>query len=239
MDVRDFDRISFVTRHFRELQGLRQQVPLGLVLLSQGLMPTMHLVPSAGKLLYLPLYFLFVMGLNVGAMVLMSRVPRHYRNLFGEVEVRGGAAPSSYWPVFVLASLVLLYRFAVGSLSLWRILGMLCGSVLLAGWCRREHRWSQSYHLLLGGLLLALALLLHVSAFGALQRVFGSVAEISPTLANLLNPAEQAVFGSLAGLSLILAGLLDHRQLVRTLGHLPPPELGEAGAAMAATEEAR
>src|SRR5689334_14389526 len=34
MGIEDLDRIRFVTRHFRELQGFRRLVPAGLILLS-------------------------------------------------------------------------------------------------------------------------------------------------------------------------------------------------------------
>jgi hypothetical protein len=233
MDVRDLDRIAFVTRHFRELQGLRKQVPAGMLVLGIGLMPTLYLGPLDWRILYLKLFSLLMVGLLGGNAALTFWSPRYYRNLFGEVEVRPRTPPSSYWTIVFLVSLVLLALFAEGSFSLWRALGVLLGSFHLAAWCRREHRWSQSYTLFLGGLLLASAVLFPGNSFTAEQRILNGMAEISPTLAHLLDPADQLVFGSLAGFSLILAGLLDHRQLVRTLGQLPPPDADEATAQLA------
>jgi hypothetical protein len=72
---------------------------------------------------------------------------------------------------------------------------------------------SQSHHLVLGGLLIGVGL------FG----LHGSPA------------AQSEVAYGVLGTSWILAGLLDHRQLVHTLGQLPPSDLDEA----AAVEERR
>ncbi len=235
MDPQDLDRIAFVTRHFRELQGLRKQVPVGMLLLNQGLTPVMQLTPLSLRLLSLEIIPVCLIALFAGSMALMRWAPRHYRNLFGEAEVRGRAAPSSYWLVYVLACLVLLVLIAKGSLSAWRVLCVLFGAFHLAAWCRREHRPSQSHCLLLGGILMAFVLLVPIGFSGSGQKLARSMADITgPTLARVLDPAEQALFSCGVGLSRILAGLLDHRQLVDTLGHLPP-DLDEAGAAMAAT----
>jgi len=68
----------------------------------------------------------------------------------------------------------------------------LCGSLFLGLWLMRQRRLSQSYHLALGALLLALAAL-------------PAVPHLWVTLL-------------LCGSAMVLAGLLDHRQLVRALG---------------------
>jgi len=207
MDVRDLDRIGFVTRHFGDLQGLRLLVPMGMLYAAQGLTPLLDPLPRGWAILALAINF-------AGAMLLMVRAKRYYQRLLGKVEVRHETFLLPWLPALVLAAAVLFYLSASGSLSLLRFVCVLYGSGLLGAWLARECRWSQSYHLLLGGLLMAVALCgLHGS--GEAQR--------------------EVVYG-VAGASWILAGLLDHRQLVRTLGQLPPPDLDEAAAEV---EEAR
>lgn len=201
MDVRDLDRIGFVTRHFHDLKGLQMLVPLGMMYLMQGLTPLFDRLPAAVGFAVMAINF-------AGAMLLMFASKRYYRRLLGEVEVRDKTVLASFLPMLALAAAVLLYLYAGGSLSLLRAICVIYGSCLLGYWCAREFRWSQSYHLVLGGLLLAVAL------FG----LHGPVAV-----------QNEVVYG-LSGTSWILAGLLDHRQLVRTLGQLPPPDLDEAAA---------
>jgi hypothetical protein len=53
MEIRDLDRIRFVTRHFNDLQGLRSWVPLGLALLGLGSPPFWRVVLISGALLLL------------------------------------------------------------------------------------------------------------------------------------------------------------------------------------------
>jgi hypothetical protein len=76
METRDLDRIRFVTQHFNDLQGLRYEVPLGLITLGAGGMVHFANQPLA----YLPaVLFLPTVGL-----LLWAR--RHYRRAYGEVE---------------------------------------------------------------------------------------------------------------------------------------------------------
>lgn len=203
MDVQDLDRVGFVTRHFKDLKGLQWLVPVGMMYTMQALLPLFDGLPAA-------LGFAFIAVNAAGATLLMFAAKRYYRRLLGEVEVRDKTAFVAFLPALALAADL----YAGGSLSLLRAECVIYGSCLLGYWCAREYRWSQGYHLVLGGLLLAVAL------FG----LHGSVA------------AQREVVYGLAGASWILAGLLDHRQLVRALGQLPPPELDEAAAAV---EEAR
>jgi hypothetical protein len=206
MDVRDLDRIGFVTRHFEDLQGLRLLVPFGMMLLSQGLSPWFERLPLA-------LALLCHMTLFAGGMHLANRSPRYYRNLLGEVEAPTERIFAHWLLVVVLAAAVLAYLLAFGSLTFPRLCSILSGAALLGLWIVREGRWSQSYHLLLGGLVSAVAVLAPDGS-RALQR---------------------ELFFGLSGACLIVAGLLDHWQLVHTLGRRPPPDLDEAGAAVEET----
>jgi hypothetical protein len=210
MDTRDLDRIGFVTRHFGDLQGLRCLVPLGMIWFATGLARPLLYLPVPAVVVQVVLLFSLVGGAFVAAMLLIFRSPAYYRKLLGEVEVRRETTLSMWLPPVVIVVTVLLYLLVTHSLSLSRVQCAMYGLGLLAYWFSRECRRSQSYHLLLGGLLIALAVL-------------------GP---GIYPAAEQQVADTVGGASWILAGLLDHRLLVRTLGRLPPPDLAEAGAAV-------
>lgn len=202
MDLQDLDRIGFVTRHFQDLQGLKVLVPVGMMILFQGLSPFFDHLPAG-------LGWVCLVAIDGGALLLILGSRRYYRTLLGEVEARPTTTLGAWLPAALLAAGVLSYLLAVHSLSIPRLQCVLYGSPLLGMWLYRGKRWSQSYHLLLGGLLLGVAVLGPGDSYAA-QR------EIAYTL---------------SGASWILAGLLDHRQLVRILGQLPPPAFEPEAAA--------
>jgi hypothetical protein len=76
MSSQTIDRIRFVTRHFRELQGLRFLVPLGLIIL------------SVGGTTYFdnPPWVALRVGFFLTGTLLMLGAGRYYRDRFGEVE---------------------------------------------------------------------------------------------------------------------------------------------------------
>lgn len=88
MELADLDRIRFVTRHFQDLQGLEHWVPLGLIILSWGVLAS-H---SASWPLVAALY--------LGAFLLMFGARRYYRASFGEVESPPPAAYLYPVPIF-------------------------------------------------------------------------------------------------------------------------------------------
>lgn len=73
MDMRDLERIRFVTRYFNDLQGLRFSVPLGLIALGGGALAS----PFAGWRLAALLF--------LGACLLRLGAGRYYRTAFGEI----------------------------------------------------------------------------------------------------------------------------------------------------------
>jgi hypothetical protein len=95
-----------------------------------------------------------------------------------------------------------------------QMLYVLYGTFFLCLWFWRGRRPSQSYPLVFGALLLALAVL--GVSLGHLVWAEGPVAEI----VSLFVPATVHLWTAvlLCGGFLIIAGTLDHRQLVRTLG---------------------
>lgn len=204
MDLKDLDRIRFVTRHFQDLQGLRFLVPLGMISLLQGCSPFFLHAPVLLGLL---------------AILLQSRARKHYSALLGEVEGRQKMTTAVWFvwlPIGLMLAVGLLFSFfPMGALSVPRAQGVIYGAVLLGLWLRRGQRGSQSYQLLLGGLLVGVAVLAPKGSASV----------------------RQEAMDVLTGTCWILAGLLDHRQLIETLGHLPAASLEEDAAAE--TAEAR
>jgi hypothetical protein len=89
MESQNLERIRFVTQHFNDLQGLRYEVPLGLITLGLG-----GLVHFANQpLAYLPA----VLILPALGLLLWAR--RHYRRAYGEVEPQ----PSDPAPVAIFS----------------------------------------------------------------------------------------------------------------------------------------
>jgi hypothetical protein len=83
METRELERIRFVTRHFNDLQGLRYEVPLGLIALGWGVAAPLRA------------------ALFLGAFLLLLGARRHYRNSFGEVEGEPAGSAAELYPVSV------------------------------------------------------------------------------------------------------------------------------------------
>jgi hypothetical protein len=85
MTNRDLDRIRFVTRHFKDLQGLRLMVPIGLLQIASGM---------TGGFAKVPRLFPWMLALHGVAMVvacfLVFRAASYYRS-YGHVEPQRGA----------------------------------------------------------------------------------------------------------------------------------------------------
>ena len=85
MEIRDFERIRFITRHFNDLQGFSLWVPLGLITLSLG-----------GPALLRGVAFL-------GALLLMLGAKWYYRNTFGEVALDPVDATAELCPASIFS----------------------------------------------------------------------------------------------------------------------------------------
>lgn len=79
--IRDLERIRFITQHFNDLQGLRYWVPLGLITLAWGSPALLRAV---------------LLG---GALLLLLGAGRYYRNTFGEVEGQPLEPAAELYPV--------------------------------------------------------------------------------------------------------------------------------------------
>lgn len=241
MATRDLDRLDFVQRHFKDLQGLRTALGVGLVLIGFGLVDQVSARPL---LISVPLAFALVGGLLAGR---LGR--RYYQRRFSEVErlpaaggtelssvpVHGSDAPAPWAaarrPVNPLAQRLLIpvitaYALVVTVLSVGSQHSVMWspGPVLALGsyfafgvsfigvWLWRERRLSQSYYLVLGILLLGL-----VATGACLRSVLPVLQDLG--LARFLLPllASFSRAQLLCGLLLVVVGLLDHLQLVRVL----------------------
>ncbi len=197
MSPQDFDRIRFLTRHFRQLQGLRWMVPGGLLFLSLGLGPMF--APDQPALL---------LAVLAGAVFLSLRSRDFYRERFGEVEPRPlkiGERPLEWVPVLAVMGIEELGKRGLYpvSLCLYASAGLLF--VFTFFWGIGEGRRHQSHYLVLGALFLFLALA-------------GSA--VAAFLPGMTRPGVDLI---LCGCAMILAGLLDHQFLVQTLERLGAP----------------
>jgi len=193
VNPKDFDRILFITRHFKELKGLESAVPTGLMLLGTGIP---GFLPGNG--LVLPLLVVAVCWL--GWILIWRRAPSYYRAILGEVEQPPRQRSlSKSRPAELLALLIPALVFVEGgwhiNVSARSLLAGLSG-IFLFRWVWRGHRRSQVHCLALGGFLL-----------GVLACVTQEQLDLG--LANFL-----------CGAVMILGGLLDHRFLVREMGQL-------------------
>ena len=200
--TKDLDRIRLVTRNFGALQGFRIMVPVGMLLVAQGI--------DNGHASSSPLPYIS-MAIMIGAICLMLLTPRYYRARFGEVETRPLSSSRRIVAValLVLASVLLLVLVPIlgfrhqgllpslitllSSTWLWRGFRLFLGTALLVTGISRGP--ARRHHLVLGGVLLGLS--------------------IPPAV---LPPEEYMRVTTLfCGVAMILAGVLDHWLLVRTL----------------------
>lgn len=229
MEIQDLDHVRFVTRHFRDLQGFRRLVPVGL--LASG---AAGLIPVASR----PLSA----ALIAGACLLLFRADRYYRNRFGEAEpleaqpiaelspsiLATGGPAQRFQPAIPTAPRVVL----IGGLTCFVFI--LFQLLLWPPWITIDSEvvyWSgdpamtramliQMLYGLCGLFFLGTWWLreqrLSQSHYLAAGLLLSGLAALAPWF------APGAVhFGAallVCGSSLMLAGLLDHLQLVQVLG---------------------
>jgi hypothetical protein len=178
----DLDRVVFVTRHFTGLQGFRR-VGFGLFILGMTLGDGFHLAGMPA----LVLRFLFG-GLSI---LVQYRAQVYYTARFGEVKAGAlGVEPRLVWAMLALWLGWLAALVMKGHDGSWGYTGF-AGVFLISIWCYRGFRFSQSYNLALGLLVLSTPFLW----------------------------GRSGVLEMMGGVALIVAGLLDHRQLVQALSH--------------------
>jgi hypothetical protein len=211
VNPKDFDRIRFITRHFKELEGLERTVPTGLLSLSVGF---------SGFFGESFLSILLVIACWLGSFLLRRRARSYYRAIFGEVE-QPQTSSSIPWSAYLLVLMILALVFVEGgglrSDVFPRLLLSMYSAFFMCLWIWRGYRRTQVYWLALGILFLG-------------AQPFVSIV-----------PGDRLGFVIfLSGAAMILGGLLDHRFLVREMDQLAAPlhEI-EASAATAGMETQR
>ena len=230
MEIRDLDRIRFVTRNFANLQGLRYLVPLGLMVLSCVGFSSWPLAPLRSVLF-------------LGAFVLMIGAGRFYRRTFGEVEpspqplvvselsyssIYNHIGPALRLPptIPIVLRALLLGVLALAVFVLFQFLFWPpwvvsdSGLVWTGSSATARAFFTQSIYFLGGALFLGLGWLrggsLSRSYPFALGTLLSGLSVLAPWYVSAA--AHRWVALLLCGSSMVLAGLLDHWQLVRVLG---------------------
>lgn len=231
MEIRDLERIRFVTRHFGELQGFRRLVPVGLLMLSGASLTTSFTGWPV---------VLLRMALLAGGCLLLLGAGRYYRSTFGETEelsaepvadlsslllTAGGPAKGPVIPLvprFLLIGGVTCAVFILFQLLFWPPWITIGSEVVYWSGNQEMTRTMlvQTIYGICGLFFLGTSWLRGQHPSQAYLLGFGVLLSGLSSLAPWLVPAAVS-FGVallLCGLSLVLAGFLDHRQLVRVLG---------------------
>lgn len=190
----DLERIRFLTRNFRLLQGLRIKVPMGLLLMAAG----------TANLGAIPLYVTILL-----ASFALFRSPvaeAYYRRRFGEVERPDRRFLTATRPWALLAAVAFLYGNVAWLLTAphnARPVYVFCGVVLIWLWLETGRSRNLHYYPLLGSIILAA---------GAPNATLGY---LFPAMATFMAASIST------GAVIVVIGLLDHRQLVVGMPQLP------------------
>ena len=229
MEIQDLDHVRFVTRHFRDLQGFRRLVPVGLLVLSGAGLISLASWPLSAALI-------------AGACFLLFGAERYYRSHFGEAEpleaesivelsssilaasgpaqrfqpaiptaprvvLIGGLACSVFivfqlllWPPWITIDSEVVYWSGDPALTRAMLIQMLYG---LCGLFFLGTWWLREQRL-------------SQSHYLAVGLVLSGIATLAPWFAP--GAVHLGVALLVCGSSLTLAGLLDHLQLVQVLG---------------------
>jgi hypothetical protein len=190
----DLERIRFLTRNFRLLQGLRIKVPMGLLLMAAG-------TANFGAF---PLYATFLIA--TFAIFRSAMAEAFYRRRFGEVERPDRRFVTVTRPWALIAAVVFLYgnvAWLIAAPHNARPVYVFCGVVLIWLWLETGRSRYLYYYPLLGSLILAA---------GAPNATFGY---LFPAMATF---RAASIF---AGAVIVVVGLLDHRQLAVGMPRLP------------------
>ena len=230
MELRDLDRIRFVTRQFSDLQGFRRLVPAGLMILSCA---------GLTSLTSWPLVFLRV-ALFAGACLLLLGARRYYRSTFGEVEAPE-AEPVAELSSFFLTAEGPRLQPVIPTVPRFLLIGGLACAVFvlfqLLFWPPWVTIGSEVVHwsgdpamtrAMLIQMLYGLCGLFFLGTWWlrkqspsqgyhlGLGLLLSALSMLGPWFVPAAVHFERALL--VCGSSMVLAGLLDHWQLVRVLG---------------------
>ena len=232
MDSQELDRIRFVSRHFKDLQGLRFGLPEGLAFVGVSLVvflfdrSPLKERNADGSLFCLSC--LFVLGCCVALSWIMWS---YYRSRFGEVKgVRSDF--SSFVGLLCRLFCIGATVYCLAALEYKLVSEMTCVGLLLIllgirtwGLQRKDRSIQQRFRFIFGLLLVVMAPIVgkpdnYLQLFvapdpgGAYFRYVD--AWIAAPYSTPSPPSEPWVW-PIAGFGLIVCGLLDHRQLVRAM----------------------
>lgn len=245
MELRDLDRIRFVTRHFNALRGLAFNLPVGLFFLAIGFVLLHAPAPRT--------FALSVVAILACCFLLAHRAAEAwYRTRFGEVEQVGLGEVEVRWEFLwgfgraVLRDIVgpTYFRAKFGkadapstSSKSWPPgFTLLTAAFVIVDNVIRDHYGLRAetaflYAAVATGLFRRWALLgrsrltAHYLVLGTLLLVLAAAGWSSVLFVPALGFGPGAASGwMLIGCLFVLMGLLDHRLLVRTLAPLPPQE---------------
>lgn len=197
MERLELDRIRFVTRHFKELQGLRQ-APLGLCFAIIGIL---NFLDQAGFELKMALVVPLLALSAACAFILPARARSYYRQSFGEVErPMGSRSRVAGFVACILLGLAL--ALAIGQSTVSSFFCLLFGLAWIGSWIDMGARRFLAYRLGVGAFLVLLAI------------------SGRPSALFLPGWGHPLTVQGLEGFCMVLVGLLDHRLLVRGMGGL-------------------
>jgi hypothetical protein len=218
MEIRDLDRIRFVTKNFANLQGLRYLVPLGMMVLSCAGFSSWPLVPLRSVL------FLGAFALMIGEPAQQPLVVSElsYSSIYNHIGPALRLPPTI--PVvlrFLLLGLLALAVFVLFQFLFWSPWVVSDSGLVWTGSSATARTFFiQSIYFLGGALFLGLGWLRGGSVSKSYPLALGILLSGLSVLSPYFVPA--AVHFRIAllmlGSSMVLAGLLDHWQLIRTLG---------------------
>ena len=206
-EVRDLERVRYVTENYEQLQGLRN-IPLGLILLALGafMLSSARLPPFSP--VASDVFFYGSFALLIVAISLYFVIGNYYERRFGWVHTfsmnrkQVVAAITGITVLLVIGSVNLVFQPPIH--MIWLVWGI---SLTAVYW--RERRFRIHY--------VAIGVLVSVLSFTPLLSI--SRTELSYDAGGLM-----LFFGIL----LVVGGFFDHLLLVRTMKTLPEEEDGRA-----------
>ncbi|WNG54614.1 hypothetical protein F0U59_07340 [Archangium gephyra] len=227
MSEQQLQRIQFVTTYYDWVQGLRF-VPLGVVYLGFAAWLALPTPEGVDAKMHLAMGILVMLGASVLAMGCYALLGPYYRRRFGEVRrsVTTNRRMNRALGVSVVAGLVVgaltvvLHKSMQANPAEPPVVWILSVSAVGLAW---YWQWSDrvaGHYLGVAGGFVAMAVLhaMEANPVYALLRALPFTSEAR---------AAGVTLSGMWGLAVVVMGVMDHRLLVRTLGHEPEPESEE------------
>ncbi len=197
-EIRDLERVRYVTENYEQLQGLRN-VPIGLMVLLSGVLLTSS-IPSFGPVIGEAFFYLLFIVL-IATVLLYFVIGNYYEHRFGWVQTFSLNRKQA-----IAVAILMVVLVVVGSINLafqppihmiWLVWGL---SVMAVHWRERRFR-------------------MHYVVIGALVVGVSFLPLLGITSVSL--PYEAGGLLVFLGIFYVMGGTFDHLLLVRTMKHLP------------------